>query len=144
MTGLFATLDNLDLHNGMSHGKPLLSAIGDLEGHLADFKERVRAYYFEVLLSLHQCPECGGRLKMTGQSLCSCSCGKTLDPTLMFQRSSRCGARLVHKTYHYACSKCYRVVPSRFIFDERVFDSAYFREMMREARASHAESSGEF
>jgi hypothetical protein len=27
------------------------------------------------------------------------------------------------------------VVPSGFIFDERVFDSAYFREMMRESRA---------
>ena len=135
MTGLFAALENLDVHNGMSHGMPLLSAIGDLEGYLADFKERVRAYYFEVLLSLHQCPGCGGRLKMTGQSLCSCSCGKTLDPTLEFQRSPCCGDRLVHRTFHYACSKCHEVVPSIFIFDERVFDSAYFREMMRESRA---------
>jgi len=134
VTGLFATLDNLDLHNGMSHGKPLLSAIGDLEGHLADFKERVRAYYFEVLLSPHQCPDCGGRLKMTGQSLCSCSCGKTLDPTLEFQRSPCCGDRLVQRTFHYACSKCHEVVPSHYIFEERVFDKEYFREMMQEHR----------
>jgi hypothetical protein len=33
------------------------------------------------------------------------------------------------------CSKCHAVVPSRFLFDERLFDKAYFREMMQEARA---------
>jgi|WetSurMetagenome_2_1015567.scaffolds.fasta_scaffold273275_1 hypothetical protein len=115
--------------------KPLLGGIIRVEGRMADFKERVRAYYFEVLLSLHQCPGCGGRLKMTGQSMCSCSCGKTLDPTLEFQRSPCCGARLDHRTFHYACPECHEVVPSRFIFDERVFDSGYFREMMRESRA---------
>ena len=115
--------------------RPLLGGIIRVEARMADFKERVKAFYFEVLLSLHQCPGCGGRLKMTGQSLCSCSCGKTLDPTLEFQRSPCCGDSLVHRTFHYACSKCHEVVPSRFIFDERVFDSAYFREMMRESRA---------
>jgi hypothetical protein len=115
--------------------RPLVGAMLSVQGRMADFKERVRAYYFEVILSPHQCPGCGGRLKMTGQSLCSCSCGKTFDPTLEFQRSACCGANLLRKTFHYACSECHGVVPSRFIFDERVFDSAYFREMMRESRA---------
>ena len=113
VTGLFAALDNLDLRNGMSHGKPLLSAIGEVQGLMADFKERVRTFYFEVILSAHQCPECGGRLKMTGQSLCYCSCGKTLDSTLEFQKSPCCGDRLVHRTFHYGCSKCQEVVPRR-------------------------------
>jgi len=115
--------------------RPLVGAMVKVQGRMAGFKERVRAYYFEVVLSPHQCPECGGRLKMTMQSLCSCSCGKTFDPTLEFQRSGCCGARLARRTYHYACSRCQEMVPSRFIFDERVFDSAYFREMMRESRA---------
>ena len=113
VTGLFAALDNLDLHNGMSHGKPLLSAIGEVQDRMADSKERVRTFYFEVVLSPHQCLECGGRLKMAGQSLCFCSCGKTLDFTLEFQRSACCGAGLVSRTFHYACSKCQEVVPRR-------------------------------
>jgi hypothetical protein len=115
--------------------RPLVGAMLDVQGWMAGFKERVKAYYFDVVLSPHQCPVCGGRLKMTAQSTCSCSCGRTFDPTLEFQRSGCCGARLDRKTFHYACSKCHEVVPSRFIFDERVFDSAYFREMMRESRA---------
>ena len=71
---------------------------------------------------------------MVGVSECSCPCGKTLDPTLTFQQSPCCNARLVRKTFHYACSKCHGIVPSRFLFDERLFDKAYFREMMQEAR----------
>ncbi len=102
---------------------------------MTNFKERVRAYYFEAVLSPYPCPECGGGLEMIWQSRCSCSCGRIFDPTIAFQRSACCGARLDRRTFHYACSKCYRVVPSRFIFDERLFDSAYFREMMRESRA---------
>ena len=38
------------------------------------------------------------------------------------------------KTFHYACSKCGKVVPSRFLFDERLFDSEYFQKAMRESR----------
>ena len=104
-------------------------------GRIAGFKERAREYYFEVMLSAHQCPACGGRLRMTGQSRCACSCGNILDPTLAFQKSSCCGARLIRKTFHYACSKCHKTVPSRFLFDERLFDRAYFREMMQESRS---------
>ena len=71
---------------------------------------------------------------MTGPSRCCCSCGHTFDPTLAFQLSPYCHTRLVRKTCHYHCSRCGRVVVSRFLFDERVFDAAYFREMMRESR----------
>jgi len=113
---------------------PLLGAIGRFIGRVAAFKERARAFYFEVVLSPYQCPECRGRLYMTGTSECSCSCGNTLDPTSAFQKSSCCGARLVLKTFHYACAACHRTVSSRFLFDEQIFDKAYFREMMKESR----------
>ena len=72
---------------------------------------------------------------MTGQSQCSCSCGNVFDPTLFFQKSNCCSAPLIRKTFHYACSRCHKIIPSRFLFDERIFDKAYFSEMMRESRA---------
>ena len=113
---------------------PLISAITGVLGRVNKFKERAREYYFEVILSPYQCPVCERRLHMTGQSECSCSCGNSLDPTLAFQKSSCCCARLTRKTFHYACSVCNNIVSSRFLFDERVFDKEYFREMMQESR----------
>ena len=128
-------IEDLALEEERFAHRPLVGAMLNVQSRMSGFKERVRAYYFEVVLSAHQCLECGGRLRMTGQSQCSCSCGKTFDPTLEFQRSGCCGASLLRRTFHYACSKCHEVFPSRFIFDEKVFDSGYFREMMRESRA---------
>jgi len=113
---------------------PLIKAISRVLGRVEDFKERVRSFYFEVVLSACQCQECGGQLRMIGQSECVCSCGNILDPTLAFQQSLCCGARLVRKTFHYACSECSQTAASRFIFDEKLFDATYFREMMRESR----------
>ena len=101
---------------------------------VGDYKQKAKDFYFRVILSAVSCSECGGQLQMSGQSQCICSCGQTLDPTVEFQKSPCCGANLIKKTYHYACTKCHRSVPSRFIFDERVFDRAYFRELMRESR----------
>ena len=114
---------------------PLVRSVGPVIGKVAGLKERVRAFYFKVILSPYQCPRCNGRLQMAGQSRAVCPCGNTLDPTISFQRSPCCGVALVKKTFHYACSACHQTVPSRFLFDERVFDTAYFREMMRESRA---------
>lgn len=71
---------------------------------------------------------------MVGQSRCGCSCGNVLDPTITFQKSDCCNANLIRKTFHYACSKCNKTVPSRFLFDEKLFDNAYFQEMMQESR----------
>ena len=114
--------------------RPLLGGIVRVEGHLASFKERVKAFYFEVMLSPYRCPQCQGPLRMTGTSQCSCACGNTFDPTLEFQRSACCGSELVRRTYHYACTRCHEVVPSHFLFDERLFDKEYFRDMLREHR----------
>ena len=71
---------------------------------------------------------------MVEESECACSCGNVLDPTIEFQLSPCCDVRLIRKTYHYACSCCNSSVPSRFLFDERVFDAQYFRVMMQESR----------
>ena len=114
--------------------KPLLGGIIRVEGRMASFKERARAFYFEVILSPYRCPQCQGPLKMTDTSQCSCACGQAFDPTLEFQRSPCCGAKLVRRTHHYACARCHEVVRSHFLFDERLFDKEYFREMMREHR----------
>ena len=113
---------------------PLIKSIGQVLCRVSVFKELAREYYFEVLLSSYRCPECNGRLQMTGQSQCACPCGKTFDPTLVFQQSPCCNDKLVRKTFHYACSRCHKTVPSRFLFDERLFDKVYFKEMMQESR----------
>jgi len=112
----------------------LIGAIGGVFNRVVDLKERAREYYFAVILSQYRCPKCHGPLYMSGQSECSCLCGNTFDPTLAFQKSACCGANLVRKTFHYACSCCHKAVPSRFLFDEKLFDKVYFREMMQESR----------
>jgi len=113
---------------------PLLDGIEEALRRIASFKEHVRELYFDVLLSLHKCPGCGGRLRIIGPSQCVCQCGRALDPTIMFQRSRCCQAALQRKRSHYACSHCGHIEPSKFLFDERIYDSEYFRERMRQHR----------
>jgi len=113
---------------------PLVREIKAILDQIGAFNERAKMFYFEVVLSAVRCPSCSGRLKMTGQSECTCSCGNILDPTVEFQKSACCGAKLIRKTFHYSCSRCKKVVPSRFLFDEKLFDGEYFRVMMQESR----------
>lgn len=113
---------------------PLLQKINGILKYVEDYRIRVKDFYFEVLLSQCRCTKCSGFLHMTGQSECSCACGHRFDPTLAFQVSPCCMKPLTRKTFHYACSSCHKIVPSRFIFDERLFDAEYFREMMRDSR----------
>jgi hypothetical protein len=102
---------------------------------IARFKELVRSFYFEVLLSVHACPRCGGALVMVRTSKARCSaCSLELDPTAAFQQSSCCNAPLKLQRTHYACTVCGSVVPSRFLFEERVLDADYFRQAMRMSR----------
>jgi len=116
------------------NSNPLLKGIVQVARRVATFREEARKFYHAVLLSAHPCPSCEGSLRMSGQSKCVCGCGAEYDPTVEFQRSDCCGARLKRKTLHYICSSCGRTVPSKFLFDERLFDSAYFAERMRESR----------
>jgi len=116
------------------HANPLVQGILRAWGKVEVFKADARQFYYAVLLSAYSCPICGGRLRMTGPSECRCECEARFDPTVEFQRSSCCGAPLSRRALHYACSACKRIVPSRFLFDERVFDAAYFCEKMQESR----------
>lgn len=117
---------------------PLLPKIAEISDRLNSFRKLARNFYFEVILSAYRCLECGGRIKMVGKSQCACDCGHIFDPTLTFQKSHCCGRPLVLKTFHYACSRCHRTVPSRFLFNEKLFDNVYFREMIRQSRARAA------
>lgn len=121
------------LRHSHSHN-PLLIGIGDIIGRVEKFKARARSFYYEVVLFPHKCPQCDGFLSMTGLSECACFHGHVCDPTITFQISACCRAKLVKKTFHYACSSCQRTIQSRFLFDERIFDTDYFREMMQESR----------
>lgn len=46
-------LNDLDLEAERLGRRPLVGAMLSVQGRMAGFKERVRAYYFEVFLSLH-------------------------------------------------------------------------------------------
>jgi len=124
---------NSDLQQG--HTNPLLKELRRVHTQISHLKEKTKMFYFRVLLSSFQCPKCNGELTMAGENQCSCSCGNIFDPTLTFQKSTCCDTQLIRKTFHYVCSRCKKVNPSRFLFDERIFDGAYFSEMMKASRA---------
>jgi hypothetical protein len=117
--------------------RSILAKIILVQNRVANFKARAKEYYFEVILSQYQCPECKGDLTMVDSFSCRCLNGHTLDPTTAFQVSDCCGAALIRKTFHYTCSRCSKIVTSRFLFDERIFDKDYFREMMQESRSRY-------
>ncbi|MCK4342374.1 MAG: hypothetical protein KAY37_11705 [Phycisphaerae bacterium] len=96
---------------------------------------RTRAFYYEVMLSGHSCPRCGGALRMLGEGRCRCiDCAHECDPTITYQRCSVCEGHLRLRVCRYVCRRCGRDVHSRFLFDTRVFDREYFRERMAESR----------
>lgn len=122
------------LHIDFYPDNPLVLDILRVLVRLQAFKEQAREFYFEVVLSGYACPECCGNLRMVGDSRCACDSGHEFDPTIAFQQSECCGVRLARRVLHYECTACKDPVRSRFLFDERVFDKDYFREMMRESR----------
>ncbi len=115
-------------------GGPLLAGVARVRDRVESLKHGVKAWYFRVLLSVVACPECGQGLRMVGVSWAKCHSGHVVDPTVAFQESECCGAPLRRRNCHYACSRCGHTVASRFLFDERIFDPAYFAACAREAR----------
>ena len=113
----------------------LRRTVGGFVLGVAQYKTAARGYYFDVMLSNHSCPVCGEKLRMMKVGQACCTRGHHLDPTTTFQKSGCCKAKLVRRSLHYACACCRKTVPSRFLFDERVFDKAYFRQRMAESRA---------
>jgi len=99
------------------------------------FRELARRFFYQVVLSGHVCPRCGGGLVMVQESCCTCTaCGQEFDPTGAFQRCSICRGRPRLAVRRYSCSRCGADVPSRFLFDGMVFDADYFRQKIAESR----------
>ena len=112
----------------------LLSEVERVLRRVSVYREKAKEFYLRVLLNGHRCPRCGETLSADGPGRCVCPSGHSLDPTLAFQHSPCCHALLRKRICHYACGRCGRSVPSRFLFDERIFDAAYFRDRMRQSR----------
>ncbi len=85
-------------------------------------------------MSLYRCPACDCRFAQVEGGQADCPCGWQGDPTTEFQNSDCCRSKLIRKRLHYICSKCHKITPSIFLFDERLFDRNYFIEKMRRLR----------
>jgi len=111
-----------------------------LSDAVSRFAERVRWFFYTVMLSGHECPKCSGRLEMMqeGRARCS-SCGHLFDPTVIFQRCAACGGKPKLVVRRYQCSECGSNIQSRFLFDGLVFNVDYFRQKMVESRQRKAE-----
>jgi len=105
-----------------------------LEQTIKIYKESAKDFYFKVLFGKYRCPRCGGELRIIGPSMTACKCGLMIDPTIEFQKSNCCNKCLVKNICHYACSRCGKSIRSLFLFNERLFDRAYFREMVAKSR----------
>lgn len=107
---------------------------------VARLRERVRQFYYEVMLSGLLCPACQGRVEMVREGRCRCtSCAIEYDPTTTFQRCLSCGGTPRVRVRRYECSRCGAEIVSWFLFDGLVFDADYFRQKMAEHRQRQAE-----
>lgn len=110
--------------------------VRELDVALMRFTTHARRFFYEVVLLDLACPRCGAALlEMVREGCCQCtSCQFAFDPTVAFQRCPGCDGRLMLRHRRYGCRRCGRDVPSRYLFDGRVFDNAYFRQKMAEHR----------
>ncbi|MCP4612985.1 MAG: hypothetical protein GY845_30190 [Planctomycetes bacterium] len=99
------------------------------------YVDKVRRFYYWVMLLGYCCPGCGGSLAMVAEGRCKCTCCQNeLDPTMTFQRCSACGSASVLRLRRYQCRNCGGDIASKFLFDGTVFDADYFRQKMSESR----------
>jgi len=104
------------------------------------FRGKARRFFYSVMLIGHRCPKCNGSLAMVSEGNCRCvSCGKKFDPTVTFQRCSKCGGVPVLRVRRYQCRDCGSDIISKFLFDGLVFDPDYFRQRMAESRKRRKE-----
>ncbi len=100
-----------------------------------EFVEKVRSFYYRVMLTGYRCPKCNGSLIMVAEGKCRCNhCGDELDPTVTFQRCSACGGMPFLRIRRYLCRNCGGYISSKFLFDGIVFNPDYFRRKMDESR----------
>lgn len=115
--------------------RELFARLGEWEVAVARLVERVRPFFYRVVLLSHTCPACEGPLTMIREGVCRCRrCGRSLDPTVAFQRCAACEGGLYLRVRRYACRRCGEEAESRFLFDGQVFNAEYFREKMAESR----------
>ena len=119
----------------------MIQAGAFIQQRVSQLRDRARSLYYAVMLFQKECRSCGSTtLVMEQDACCHCrACGNRFDPTLEFQSCPDCDHPLVLKVCHYWCPHCQQPVRSLFCFDERVFDPAYFREMMRTSRQRKVE-----
>lgn len=107
----------------------------DLAKALESFAEKVKKFFYNIMLLGHRCPQCNSRLIIVTEGRCQCSsCEGQFDPTVEFQRCLACGGTPVLQVRRYRCNKCGSDIQSRFLFDGLVFDTEYFRQKMAESR----------
>jgi hypothetical protein len=113
----------------------LLGSLAIMGDRIGSLLLQVRELFYELVLTGHRCPHCGGRLKMEREGLAVCqSCHRSVDPTVAFQHCPACESTLRLVIRRYRCRQCGRDVSSRFLFDGKVFDADYFRRKMVESR----------
>ncbi|MHC4116694.1 MAG: hypothetical protein ACYSWO_04220 [Planctomycetota bacterium] len=107
----------------------------DMTATVKQFVEKVRRFYYWVMLLGHRCPKCNGSLTMVVEGRCNCTCcGNELDPTVVFQRCPACGGRPLLRVSRYQCRNCGADIASKFLFDGTVLNADYFRRKMAESR----------
>ena len=107
----------------------------DMTAVVQRYVDKVRLFYYWIMLLGYRCPGCGGSLAMVAEGRCKCTCCRDeLDPTVTFQRCSACGGAPVLRVRRYQCRHCGSDIASKFLFDSMVFDADYFRQKMSESR----------
>jgi hypothetical protein len=107
----------------------------DMTAAVEEFIEKVRGFYYWVMLIGHRCPKCNGSLAMVTEGRCRCShCRNELDPTVTFRRCPACGGSPILRVRRYQCRNCGCDIASKFLFDGAVFNADYFRQKMTESR----------
>ena len=107
----------------------------NMSAAVQEFVEKVRRFYYWVILLGYRCPRCNGSLIMLAEGRCKCNhCQKELDPTVTFQRCPACSGTPVLRVRRYQCRNCGGDITSKFLFNGIVFNPDYFRQKMSESR----------
>ena len=107
----------------------------DMATAVQEFFGKAKRYYYMVMLLACRCQKCNSALTMVAEGMCRCnSCEFAFDPTVQFQRCSKCGGNPVLRVRRYYCEDCNSGVISKFLFDTLPFEREYFKAKMAESR----------
>jgi rubredoxin len=107
----------------------------DMAAAVEKFLTKAKRFYYLVMLIGCRCPKCNGQLTMMAEGKCRCNlCGYEFDPTIEFQRCSKCGGTVILRVRRYQCKDCSEDITSRFLFDGLIFNAEYFKQKVAESR----------